>query len=308
MGKGKAKGFRPPKDDKSMLFGSANHLTGNSIASPVQLRQEGIALPKNHMNYGDEWGKGTGKDGPTGANAVEVRPKASSEVKEEPKQEPKALEQKPKAKPAAPTKPKVVIEPSQPVGLSSTGGAGISEIERRRMAMKEIERRRQEMLQREVGAAGRTAEEAPAASGDEAGAKDEVQATGTDEGSLEEVKEEVAEEEEEEEDEISRAAARRRRLEEEEGGPAESEDRKRPRPAEPAAEPASGALKQGLQGWAERVNELAADGANAELAQACRDFVRKRILRAHAEGNLHSVDWAAELVPSAEELLASSEG
>merc|ERR1719414_479910 len=70
MGKGKAKGFRPPKDDKSMLFGSADHLTGNTIASPVQLRAEGIPLPKDHMNFGDEWGKGDGKGDGKGSGPV----------------------------------------------------------------------------------------------------------------------------------------------------------------------------------------------------------------------------------------------
>merc|ERR1712061_164022 len=38
----------------------------------------------------------------------------------------------------------------------------------------------------------------------------------------------------------------------------------------------SGAMKQGLQAWAEKVNALA--GTDAELVKACREFVRKRIL------------------------------
>ncbi|CAK0858851.1 unnamed protein product, partial [Prorocentrum cordatum] len=69
MGKGKQKGWRPPKDDGGalgMLFGSADHITGHSVASPVTLRQDGVALPKNHPNYGDDKGKGKGKGGGKG--------------------------------------------------------------------------------------------------------------------------------------------------------------------------------------------------------------------------------------------------
>eukprot|EP00928_Gymnodinium_smaydae_P011003 TRINITY_DN14124_c1_g3_i1.p1 TRINITY_DN14124_c1_g3~~TRINITY_DN14124_c1_g3_i1.p1 ORF type:complete len:670 (+),score=109.62 TRINITY_DN14124_c1_g3_i1:78-2087(+) len=50
-----------------------------------------------------------------------------------------------------------------------------------------------------------------------------------------------------------------------------------------------------LQEWAGRVNNLAS--GRAEFTESCKDFVRKRILRAHAEGNLHSIDWDAEPVP-----------
>lgn len=292
MGKGKAKGFRPPKDDKSMLFGNADHLTGNSIASPVQLRQEGVALPKNHLNFGDEWGKGSkgeGKGGATGANAVEVGPKAEA---------PPPAEPKPK-----PEKKKIVIEPTKPV--SSAGGAGISEIERRKAALAEIEKRREKMLKREM--ASQQSDDTP---GVQQEAVKEEQVVKAEEGEPEEGAEEEEEMEEEEEDEVSLAMARRRRLEEEEGiEPEEPEEpeEKKPRIAEgQQADP--GTLKQGLQYWAERVNSIAVEGSSGELSQACRDFVRKRILRAHAEGNLHSVDWGAELVPSAEELLAAADG
>jgi len=66
----------------------------------------------------------------------------------------------------------------------------------------------------------------------------------------------------------------------------------------------TGAMKQGLQGWAERVNVLA--GGDAELVRKCREFVRKRILKAHASGDLHSVDWVSEPVPTVEELRSSA--
>lgn len=326
MGKGKAKGFRPPKDDNSMLFGSAAHLTGNSIASPVQLRAEGVALPKDHLNFGDEWGKGDkakgaakgakGADAATGSNQVELGPKAEGAEPEVKAEEPK------KAEPA-----KIVIESSRPVAND-----GLSEIERRRAGMQEIERRRAAMLQREVASQqtegaehdpearrqamerGRRQAQAKGEVKDEPGfgsVKEEREADMGEaadgevdrimEGAERADGEEAQDYDDDEEDEVSLAAARRRRLEEEEG---QQQDVKKPRTDAPAD---TGAMKQGLQGWAEQVNALAADGSNAELAQACRDFVRKRILRAHMEGNLHSVDWGAEVVPLPEELLLGLE-
>jgi len=62
---------------------------------------------------------------------------------------------------------------------------------------------------------------------------------------------------------------------------------------------------------ASKANQTCANaesGADDDLAQRCRDFVRTRILKAHAEGNLHSVDWGEERVPTAEELLAANDG
>jgi len=100
---------------------------------------------------------------------------------------------------------------------------------------------------------------------------------------------------------------RRRRAEEEaaeeaaeEAGGEEGPDPKRPRAGDGAAAPQSAAMQQGLQGWAERVNMLSIEEPG--LAKACREFVRKRILRAHAEGNLHSVDWSEEAIPTPEQL------
>lgn len=50
-----------------MLMGSAQHITGHVIASPVTLRQEGIAMPREHMNfddggYGGRKAQGKGRD------------------------------------------------------------------------------------------------------------------------------------------------------------------------------------------------------------------------------------------------------
>merc|ERR1712217_619101 len=87
------------------------------------------------------------------------------------------------------------------------------------------------------------------------------------------------------------------------GGEAPSGGDAEPEAKKPKTE--SGAMKQGLQGWAEKVNGLA--GTDAELVKACREFVRKRILKAHAEGNLHSVTWETEPVPTTEELRGGEE-
>merc|ERR1719362_820275 len=97
----------------------------------------------------------------------------------------------------------------------------------------------------------------------------------------------------------ARAAEARRRRDgdtAEAGNAAEEPAAKRPK-----EENVDGAIKQGLQGWAERVNALAGD--DTDLVRRCREFVRKRILKAHAGGHLHSHDWATEPVPTVEELL-----
>merc|ERR1719436_1774297 len=80
-----------------------------------------------------------------------------------------------------------------------------------------------------------------------------------------------------EEDEVQRAAARRRRLaeEEEDHSEADAEDAdgaKRPRTEDGSQ---AGAMKQGLQEWAARVNAMVGDSGDEELAQRCRDFVRQ---------------------------------
>jgi len=72
--------------------------------------------------------------------------------------------------------------------------------------------------------------------------------------------------------------------------------------APPAAQGDTGAIKQGLQGWAERVNALGEE--DPELVKRCREFVRKRILKAHATGDLHSCNWLEEPLPELEELQA----
>lgn len=64
--------------------------------------------------------------------------------------------------------------------------------------------------------------------------------------------------------------------------------------------PAKKPKATGLQAWAERVNNSA--GEDADLATLCREFVRKRIMKAHGAGNLHTNDWDEEPLPTPEEL------
>lgn len=314
MGKGKVKGWRPPSSPEAagMLLGSADHLSGDSIASPVQLREEGRALPKNHPNYGDEFGKGgrkgkgkgDGEASASGANSIPVvaRPKegwaptldderqdrakmpppvmkASSKappaVKQELDPEPAAAEAAPEVQAAdapKPTSTKRSISPTKPVAKVEV--------------KTEIELRREAMLQREKEAA---LQRAAAVDGEE----DDPEA-----------RRRASELRRQEAEAASRAAEARRRR----GGDttssqntAEEPASKRPKQEDVDDKPAAGAIKQGLQGWAERVNALAGD--DAELVRRCREFVRKRILKAHAGGHLHSHDWATEPVPTVDELL-----
>uniref|UniRef100_A0A7S1LEH7 Uncharacterized protein n=1 Tax=Alexandrium catenella TaxID=2925 RepID=A0A7S1LEH7_ALECA len=336
MGKGKAKGWRPPaaNDSKAgLLLGSASHLTGDSIASPVQLRDEGRALPKNHPNFGDEWGKGgkgkgaTGDASATGANSIPVvkrpeggwaagldgeKPNASAtgsncipvqrpkpcgappvDQKKENAEDEKPALLKASAKAHSPAAP--ADQPTEAVkaeeeedGAGNSSGsapptapkaAAVTPSEPVRSDGKtEIERRREAMLQRERAVAGRQAEEV------------------------------LAEAKRPPEEGAEEAAKRRREEVAAEEGPAE----KRPReatatpsatPAASAAPAAGGAMQQGLQGWAERVKGMAS--GDAELEKLCKEFVRKRILKAHGAGDLHSRNWGGEPLPTVEELRAS---
>lgn len=312
MGKGKAKGWRPPSasSDASMLLGSADHLSGDSIASPVQLREEGRALPKNHPNYGDEWGKG-GKKGKgkgdhdasaTGANAIPVvaRPKegwaptvddeaqdrakmpppvmkasskAAPAVKQEPDPEPAAAEAAPEVKPAD--------APSAATIRSTSPTKPVAKVE----VKTEIELRREAMLQREKEAA--------------------VQRAAALDGGVDdpEARRRASELRRQEAEAAARAAEARRRRDRDTAkaeSAAEEPAAKRPKEESVDGKPGAGAIKQGLQGWAERVNALAGD--DGDLMRRCREFVRKRILKAHAGGHLHSHDWATEPVPTVEEL------
>lgn len=57
-----------------------------------------------------------------------------------------------------------------------------------------------------------------------------------------------------------------------------------------------------LQEWTKRVNKMGE--GDEELEKKCRDFVRKRIMKAHTDGNLHSHNWDEEPVPDPEALRA----
>lgn len=315
MGKGKVKGWRPPSTPEAagMLLGSADHLTGDSIASPVQLREEGRALPANHPNFGDEWGKG-GKKGKgkgsheasaSGANAIPVvaRPKEgwapTLDVEDRAKMPPPVMKASSKAPPAVKQEPDPAVkqepdpEPEvakqvKPTRAPTAATArSISQTNPVKVDVKtEIERRREAMLQREKDAA--------------------MQRAATTKGEVDdpEARRRASELKRQEAEAASRAAeARWRRDGDAEAGNAADEPAaKRPKEETVDGEDNSGvgAIKQGLQGWAEQVNALA--GGDTDLARRCREFVRKRILKAHAGGHLHTHNWATEPVPTVEEL------
>eukprot|EP00927_Polykrikos_kofoidii_P062613 TRINITY_DN57415_c0_g1_i1.p1 TRINITY_DN57415_c0_g1~~TRINITY_DN57415_c0_g1_i1.p1 ORF type:complete len:371 (+),score=99.93 TRINITY_DN57415_c0_g1_i1:89-1201(+) len=366
MGKGKTKGWRPPAADSAegFLLGSAAALTGDTIASPVQLRQEGREVPKDHINYGwtgsDGWGKGKGKQGKdsaTGANNVPVSGKSTAPVPgsgagASPKHA--GVAAKPTAKGAAPT-PKADVEapmpppkapapkeepkipsfaPSKPVADD-----GKSEIERRREALMahrkaisaanperalesedygedngaaarraESQAKREEMEARIRDAEARRVQALPGGENqnghpkivkEEVKMEENTEATkGTDVKTeapkKEEIKEEVTGDE---------PAAKRLRAEPVTSCPDASSVSAAPvAPAAKAPAAAQGATisQQGLQHWAERVNEVA--GGDAELLKRCRDFVRKRILKAHATGSLHTTSWDEEPLPTVDAL------
>lgn len=92
-----------------------------------------------------------------------------------------------------------------------------------------------------------------------------------------------------------------------EAGSAAQEDEKAVAPAKepPTLEPAPDPRAL-LQKWAERVTALA--GADEEMIKRCRDHTRKRIMKAHVEGNLMTTNWDEEPVPSTvDELLVATE-
>jgi len=316
MGKGKAKGWRPPSasDGASMLLGSADHLSGDSIASPVQLRDEGRALPKNHPNYGDEWGKGDrkgkgkgeGEASASGANAIPVvaRPKegwaptvggdedrakmpppvlkASSKAPPDVKQAPPDVKQEPDPEPAA---TEVKVEEDAPTPAATKRSISPSKPVAKVEVKSEIEKRREAMLQREKEAASQQAEAVDREEDDP------------------EARRRASEVRRREAEAASRAAEAKRRRDEDTArgeNAAEEPATKRPKEENVDGKSGTGAIKQGLQGWAERVNSLAGD--DPDLVRRCREFVRKRILKAHAGGHLHSHDWATEPVPTVEDL------
>jgi len=300
-------------------LGGAESCTGHAIASPVTLRQEGIAMPKDHMNFGDVFpddnkkGKGKGgKDGktvtpeeaqaakearkfappvPKGAPAVPKLPEnasaadyaravaAANAAKSPEEKEWEAIEEAAaleaakfaaeeakallKRQKAAFAKPKIVIESTKPVAHD-----GLSVIERRRQAM----------------AASQAAAPDEAVNEDEAEAEgDGDAAEADDDGNDEAFRLQLAELQAVQAKADREAAAKRAR---------EEAMAKEP----PAKKPKA----TGLQAWAERVNNSA--GEDADLATLCREFVRKRIMKAHGAGNLHTNDWEEEPLPTPEEL------
>mmetsp|Transcript_62215 Transcript_62215/g.111122 ORF Transcript_62215/g.111122 Transcript_62215/m.111122 type:complete len:417 (-) Transcript_62215:67-1317(-) len=414
MGKGKAKGWRPPRSGEaasSLLFGSADHLTGDTIASPVQLREEGRAIPKGHPNYG-EWdtqgswrggrgagpgrGKGGGKAGEqgsrihpsaTGSNNMPVAPKAAASTKptlqaEEAKAAVKTEAAEANVKAEEAEAAKNVAEETYEDGvfaearhaanslLASLGAAKeeikkevkkevkeevvvVEEVKKevedeneakaRRMseAKTEIERRREAMLQREKAAqqspgvttctsdddaearkraveARRREAEAKARQAEarrrealaaNAARRREEEATRQEESqqtvsSSEPAKQEAEHVQAEEEQPVAEPSEGTAAVSVTEPPSAEAmPEPKRPR-VEAASKAPGAAMQHGLQGWAARVNALAEDAdADPELVKRCRDFVRKRILKAHATGDLHAIAWDEEPVPSLEELM-----
>jgi hypothetical protein len=155
MGKGKAKGWRPPRDDTpaaNLLFGSADHLTGDSIASPVQLREERKPLPKNHLNYSDHDSKGKWK-GSGGAGAgkgdgknsqAQIRPPVPPFIAPSPKQ---AAVKKEEVK-ADDVKKEPTVEVKQEL-TDDVKAEEAAKAQRMIDAKTEIERRREAMLARE---------------------------------------------------------------------------------------------------------------------------------------------------------------
>jgi len=212
--------------------------------------------------------------------------KASSKAPPAVKQEPDpAVKQKPGPELAAAEVAKQVKPTRAPTAATARS---ISPTKPVKVDVKtEIERRREAMLQREKDAA--------------------MQRAATMKGEVDdpEARRRASELKRQEAEAASRAAEARPRRDEDTahaGNAAEEPAAKRPKEENVDGEGNSGvgAIKQGLQAWAEHVNALAGD--DADLARRCREFVRKRILKAHAGGHLHSHDWATEPVPTVEEL------
>lgn len=345
MVKGKAKGWRPPAADTpgNMLFGSADHLTGNTIASPVQLRQEGVAIPKDHLNYGDDWSKGGSwkntNTTATGADAIPVAPKLASTVAPLLQPATKVKAQPPLLQP----KPKIKVEPKLLTSALSSSSAAIAEevkvrvtkeelnmeVQRMNTAKTEIERRREAMLQNEKTAQqsygvpsddaqsrrraveARRLEAETAAREAEANHRQTLAAisrpSSTSGAPVLQQADQQVKDEIEEEPEDGRAQKAYRKCEDEENEHAVKRQCTEPNIAsqQTQAPLAANAMQQGLQHWAEKVNGLA--NGDTDLVTRCRDFVRKRILKAHATGNLHSVNWDEEPIPTVDSLLEVTE-
>lgn len=304
MGKGKVKGWRPPAAGgvgEGLLLGNVSHVTGDVVASPVQLRDEGRALPENHPNFGNDWkgGKGKGDRGKGGKGGSDIAAKGASAIPTvaRPKEgwaanlgacdRPPLMKASAKA-PAAPPPPPFEED-------------GRSEIQRRREAMLARERAAARQFAEGILEAAREAVALEPKEELQAELKEELECKHEDFVKEDLVKEELLDEEPLKDEEPVKEEAGKRPHDasfcKEEAAPERplKEAKIEEKPA-PAAAPAL----QGLQGWSQRVNALAE--ADVLLAKACRDFVRKRILRAHTSGDLHSIDWGAEPIPTKEEL------
>jgi len=343
MGKGKAKGWRPPRDGEAsnLLCGSADHLTGDTIASPVQLRDEGRAIPKGHLNYGDhdQWkggaGKGCGKDGKTHEASINIMPSASK-ASPSPKPVAKPSQAAGRMAPPVPAFPKKELETysmdmendvkeikkevkeeitNEEAAKAKRMDDAKSEIERRRDAMlarekavlqqapssiacdvddAEGRRRAAEVKRKEAEAAARAAEarRLQAAEKAKAAASDARLRRKVASADETEAKAESADGVKVEASAIDAdvcSASKRPRIEE--ATSTASAPATKPDPATSGT-----AMQQGLQRWAARVNALA-DPTDPEMTRKCRDFVRQRILKAHATGDLHSNAWDDEPLP-----------
>jgi len=401
MGKGKAKGWRPPAAGASggcLLLGSANHLTGDTIASPVQLREEGRAIPQGHPNYP---GPHSQSKNPTKTAAKQLPGQDATHRKDEFGSQ-SASSSNDSAVPAA----KVVAKPLLPASAKQHGTAyprGVTcvgthpsntsdgnvqclevdtfhddqklclaktEIEKRREAMLEREKRAKQtygvaacmpsdaderrkaldMRRCEAEARAREAEfrRCEFLTKDHPGTADRYQfQSPTHEGDGYEfpAKKTISSNEDlktmndcdhvrlEAQQSIQRPAEHGINYMKtfqpqpssslnQIGAPSEkmkihnvdahvSQDAKRqcvrdktednngPQSAQ-ISQPTGNAIEQGLQQWAARVNSQFDD--DSELSKKCREFVRRRILKAHADGNLHSISWIKEPLPSLEDL------
>eukprot|EP00929_Paragymnodinium_shiwhaense_P008452 TRINITY_DN112404_c0_g1_i1.p1 TRINITY_DN112404_c0_g1~~TRINITY_DN112404_c0_g1_i1.p1 ORF type:complete len:349 (+),score=121.43 TRINITY_DN112404_c0_g1_i1:159-1205(+) len=345
MGKGgKPKGFRPPSGDgPSCLFGDVSHLSGNTIASPVQLRAEGLAMPKNHMNFEHEWKRTRGKgkfgpaqeekqveEAPTPSGPCKTAPGVNNpyasgnagmkkEVKSEVKEENLAFgvyEFEPEV-PEAPAMPNdVPTAPAMPMIHD-----GMTEIEKRRAALvsaakvatgaeTEIERRKRLAAE----AQGPNAKKTSLQILQEAAAKARQ---------LAQVKKEEEEVVPERKDRAQGVESAAKRLKMDLAAELAAASKKtlaataapKASGAAPAFEnntglqaafaaaaaagPAAGSQKT-VQDWAAKVNALGT--GNTELTKKCREYVRKRILKAHATGSLHSTDWDKEFIPTLDQI------
>lgn len=300
MGRGKAKGWRPAAagSAQGLLLGSADSCTGDTIASPVQLREEGRALPKQHINYDPEGIKGQprpgawkGGKGDRPVTSVVVPAPTAKAPKAQPPEavasgEYKSLAAEPARSMPPPSMRRALTPPptkpdaKAPSLAQASKESGKTEIELRREAAAEAEEAAQvfpplQPLCKE----------------------EEVFPPLRPLCKEEEVEETQPKEEVEVKQEAEESAHKRLRSDvNSSGGDAQASAGV----VAEVAKPAGNAVQQGLQRWAEKVNGLA--GTDADLVKRCREFVRKRILKAHASGSLHATDWDEELVPTVEAL------